>query len=458
MKVMIASSTPLSATRRRMAAATAPGADLADGPGGLREFLRRVDARLQPDRFTRPEGPGGGVALLCLGVDQMEVVESGLGPVCGQALLHAVERRIAGTPGAGDVASLGGGRFAVLLPSASGPRGAVAAVERLQERVAAPFRVGTHEVYVTLSAGVATSGGEHRPAEDLLRDARAALHQATLRGRGTCRLFEAAMQTRALHSLDLEAALRRAVLGHEFALYYQPIVCLESGRIRGFEALLRWNRPGAGTLPPSAFLALAESSGQVVPIGRWALRQACEQVRRWRALPGADQGLTVNVNLSTRQLLHPGIVADVEDALAAAGLPGNALRLELTESALMESGEAAVETLCRLKALGVTLCIDDFGVGYSSLAYLHRFPVDVLKVDRSFIVRLGADGESDGIVSAIVALAHGLGMLVVPEGVETDDQLRRVRALECGSAQGYLFSPPLPAEQAQALLLADRRW
>jgi EAL domain-containing protein (putative c-di-GMP-specific phosphodiesterase class I) len=233
-------------------------------------------------------------------------------------------------------------------------------------------------------------------------------------------------------------------------------VHLGTGRISAFEALLRWNHPHRGLLLPADFLAMAEDTGALPPIGRWALRTACRQAAAWTADGGEPVG--VNVNLSVHELRSPGLVADMEEALAAAGLAPNRLRLEVTESALMHAGEQAVDTLCRLKGVGVQLCLDDFGVGYSSLAYLHRFPVDVLKVDRSFVGGLGVHPEHLGIVRAVTSLARGLGMDAVAEGVETPAQLAQVRALECEYAQGFLFSRPVPAGQATALLRAAPRW
>jgi EAL domain-containing protein (putative c-di-GMP-specific phosphodiesterase class I)/GGDEF domain-containing protein len=435
------------------------GEGMARGPGAPVPYAQAAALVRDPLRRLRRRRDAGGLfAVACLSIDQAELVEAALGPTWSELLAATVGQRLVEHCGASMVAPLGDGRFAVLLREVGDAAAADRAVDAIQVHVGEAVALGRHDVFPTFCAGVALAHAGYVRPEDVLRDARAALRHASRIGQGSCEVFDAPMQAEALEAIDLEAAIRRGLDSGEFALHYQPIVCLEAGRITGFEALLRWPRLGGRTMPPSAFLPMAEACGQIVPLGRWALRAAAEQVRRWRALPGVDPGLTVNVNLSARQLQDPGLVGDVEGALEAAGIPGNALRLELTESALMESGQAAVDTLCRLKALGVSLCIDDFGVGYSSLSYLHRFPVDVLKIDRSFIGRLGTDPESDGIVEAVVALARGLGMLVVPEGVETADQLAKVRGLECDFAQGYLFSPPVPAARAEELLVSGRAW
>ncbi|HEU4885613.1 MAG TPA: bifunctional diguanylate cyclase/phosphodiesterase [Longimicrobium sp.] len=436
-------------TIRRLAAAAAAAAPL-----DSEAFLAHLAQRLR-------RGPAGTAqfSVLCLRIDQLDAVGEALGPLWSEALLGAAAARMAGCLGPHDrVAALGGGRFAVLLDAAAGPAAALAAASGIQGALGAPLLLGGHEVFATASVGVAVAGGGTVNAADLVRDASAAMAQSARRGPGQCSVFEPAMHLHAVERLRLEGTLRRALERREFELHYQPIVCTRTGTITAFEALLRWRHPERGLLAPGEFLAAAEASGVLVPAGRVVLAEACRQTQAWgERHPGAAR-IAVTVNLSARQLRHPGVVADVEDALAGAGLAANRLHLEITESAIMESGEAAVETLCRLKALGVMLCVDDFGVGYSSLSYLHRFPVDVLKIDRSFVRGLGKVGACGDIVRAVVGLAHGLGMHVVPEGVETAAHLAEVRAMECDFAQGYFFSPPLPADEADALLASGTRW
>ncbi|HST61049.1 MAG TPA: bifunctional diguanylate cyclase/phosphodiesterase [Longimicrobium sp.] len=429
-----------------------------DGPGDgsvpQDVFLHRAGELLH----HRARG-GAPFAVLCVSLDHLDAVSDGLGPLATDALRVAAAGRIAAVlrPDA-TVARLGGGEIVVLLEGVRDAAAAVRTVDALQGEIARPFLAGGHEIFTTASVGVALATAGYGTAEGLVRDAHAAMGQARARGRGNCRLFYPSMHAAAVELLQLEAALRHGLERDEFVLHYQPIVSLEDGRITAFEALVRWRHPERGLLLPGAFLAAAEDSGLIVPLGRWALREACRQMQAWRQAHPAAADVAVNVNLSTRQFLHAGLVEEVEEALRESGLPGNALRLEITESAIMERGEACVELLCTLKALGVQLCIDDFGTGYSSLSYLHRFPVDVLKIDRSFMRDLGVHGENLGIVRAIVALAHGLGMHAVPEGVETAEHLACVRELECAFGQGYLFSPAVDADRAGELLRTDRHW
>jgi EAL domain-containing protein (putative c-di-GMP-specific phosphodiesterase class I)/GGDEF domain-containing protein len=432
-------------TLRRLAAAA---------PLDSEAFLAHVAQRMRRGRAGTAQA-----SVLCLRIEQLDAVGEALGPLWCEALMGAAASRMAGCLGPHDrLAALGGGRFAVLLDDAASPAAALAAASRIQRALGVPLRLGGHEVFATASVGVRVAGAGTVNAADLLRDASAAMAQSARRGPGQCSVFEPAMQLQAVERLRLEGSLRRALERREFELHYQPIVCMRTGAITAFEALLRWRHPERGLLPPSAFLSAAEASGVLVPAGRWVLEQACRQAQAWgERHPGAAR-VAVAVNLSARQLRHPGVVADVEDALRGAGLAANRLHLEITESALMESGEAAVETLCRLKALGVMLCVDDFGVGYSSLSYLHRFPVDVLKIDRSFVAGLGMVGACGDIVRAVVGLAHGLGMQVVPEGVETPAHLAEVRVLECDFAQGYFISRPVPADEAEVLLASGTRW
>ena len=436
-------------TIRRLAAAAAAAAPL-----DSEAFLAHVAQRLRRGRAGTAH-----VAVLCLRIDQLEAVGEALGPLWCEALLGAAAARMAGCLGPRDrVATLGGGRFAVLLEEADRAVAALAAATRIQRALGEPLLLGGHEVFPTASVGVSVAGGGTVNAADLMRDACAAMVESARRGPGQCSVFEPAMRLQAVERLRLEGELRRALERRELELHYQPLVCVRTGAITAFEALLRWRHPERGLLPPSEFLAAAEASGVLVPAGRWVLAEACRRARAWGERHPGAAGIAVCVNLSARQLRHPGVVADVEDALGGSGLAANRLHLEITESAIMESGQAAVETLCRLKALGVMLCVDDFGVGYSSLSYLHRFPVDVLKIDRSFIAGLGTVGACGDIVRAVVGLAHGLGMHVVPEGVETAAHLAEVRAMECDFAQGYFFSRPLPADEAEALLASGARW
>jgi diguanylate cyclase (GGDEF)-like protein len=429
---------------------------LADRPqGGARaeciDFMAHAG-----DRLRQLRAHGTPFSLLWLSLDQLEAVNEALGPLWCEALLGVAATRISQYLRPADRSVwLGGDTFAVLLGEIGDAPGALAAATRIQRRLGTPFVLAGHELFATASVGVAVADSGYGHVQDLLRDAHAAMREARSHGPGLCETFQPAMHTRALDRLKLESSLRRALERAEFELHYQPIVDLRSGLIASFEALLRWNHPQRGQLAPAEFLRAAHDSGVVVPLGRWVLAEACRQAAQWDA-QGAP--LAVAVNLSAHQLRHPGVQADVEDALVGAGLPANRLHLEITESAIIESGEAAVETLCRLKALGVRLCLDDFGVGYSGLSYLTRFPVDVLKIDRSFVAGLDSAGVCHDIERAVVSLARRLGIDVIPEGVENLEQLRQLRELGCDFAQGYLFSRPVAAADAAALMAAGPRW
>jgi EAL domain-containing protein (putative c-di-GMP-specific phosphodiesterase class I) len=288
----------------------------------------------------------------------------------------------------------------------------------------------------------------------VLRDADIALYRAKSLGRARHQVFDTAMHAQAVSLLQTETDLRRAIERDELRLVYQPIVSLETGRITGFEALLRWQHPERGLLHPAEFVSIAEETGLIVPIGTWVLREACRQLRRWQEEHPMDPPLTIHVNLSGKQFAHPNLVKDIAHILHDTALDGRSLILEITESVLMSDAESAVDMCHRLKNMGVQLCIDDFGTGYSSLSYLHRFPTDALKIDRSFVTHIGTREENLELVRIIVALARNLGMDAIPEGVETPAHLAHLRALGCGVAQGYLFSQPIEAEAAAGLLRA----
>ena len=289
-------------------------------------------------------------------------------------------------------------------------------------------------------------------AEDIIRDADIAMYRAKSMGKARHELFDEAMHGRAVELLRLETDLRNAVDREEFRLHYQPIVSLESGEVVGFEALIRWMHPSRGLIYPAAFLPLAEETGLTVAMGSWTLREACHQLRSWQDGAGQWRDLWVSVNLSSRQLLQPDLTKVVDHTLQEAQIDPNTLRLEITEGIIMEEPEAATAVLVSLRALGVRLPIDDFGTGYSSLAYLHRFPISSLKIDRSFVKNLDTGGEDEVIVRTIVNLAHNLNMDVIAEGIETESQLDRLKALGCEYGQGFLFSKAVPAEEATAIL------
>jgi predicted signal transduction protein with EAL and GGDEF domain len=351
------------------------------------------------------------------------------------------------------VSRLGGDEFTVLLDDLKDAEEAEAVAERLQRELAPAFNLGGHEVFTTVSIGIALSAEDYHRPEDILRDADTAMYRAKQLGKARHEVFDQAMHARAMDRLGLERDMRGAVERAELFLQYQPIVSLATGALRGFEALVRWRHPERGVIPPAKFIPIAEETGMIIPIGKWVLDEACRQMSRWQKLSRLDGPLPVSVNLSGKQFLQSDLLEQVREVLRETGLDPRGLKLEITETVVMENIETATQTLEQLRALGVELSIDDFGTGYSSLSYLQRFPVSTLKIDRSFVSRMN---ESDGtaqIVRTIMKLAQNLGMDVVAEGVETEGQRAQLRDFECEFGQGYFFSRPMDVDAAEALLL-----
>jgi diguanylate cyclase (GGDEF)-like protein/PAS domain S-box-containing protein len=394
------------------------------------------------------------VSVLFIDLDEFKVVNDSLGHAVGDQLLIATANRLRAGVRPGDtVARLGGDEFIVLLEDLADTDEARAVAARILAQFETPFKLAEREVFVGASIGIALSGAEVRLPDDLLRQADAAMYAAKSRGKGHSQVFEPGMQAQPMQRLTLEADLRRALERDELRLYYQPIVDLHTGQVRGVEALLRWQHPERGLVPPDQFVPLAEETGLIVPIGRWVLQEACRQAREWR---DGGPALVMSVNISSRQFQHPGLVDDVAQALRAADLPASDLRLEITESVAMEAGVATVETLQALKGLGVTLAIDDFGTGYSSLAYLKRFPVDTLKIDRSFVDGLGQDPQDTAIVRSVITIAKTLNLAVTGEGIENLEQFEELRALACDEGQGFYFARPTPGPELTRLIHAGR--
>jgi diguanylate cyclase (GGDEF)-like protein/PAS domain S-box-containing protein len=388
-------------------------------------------------------------AVLFLDLDSFKMVNDSLGHLVGDQLLIAFARRLEGWLRPGDtVARLGGDEFALLLDEVRGVQDATRAAERLQRGLEGPFHLSGHEVFSSASIGIALSTtGYHRPA-DMVRDADTAMYRAKALGRARHAVFDQAMHARAVALLRLETDLRRAVERGEFVLHYQPVVSLAEDRVSSFEALVRWNHPENGLVMPNDFIALAEETGLIVPLGGWVLREACRQMAAWA---GAAQGAPlVSVNLSPRQLANPGLVAEVRRVLEASELEPGRLGVEITESALMEGGDVRARLL-ELRGLGARLLLDDFGTGYSSLSYLLRFPIDVLKLDASFVHGLELDSEKVEIVRSIVTIGHNLGMKVIAEGVENAQQVGLLRALGCDYGQGFHWARPAEAHAVRGM-------
>jgi diguanylate cyclase (GGDEF)-like protein/PAS domain S-box-containing protein len=411
-------------------------------------FADRVE-----DFLRRGFRDGNFAAVLFMDLDGFKSVNDSLGHAAGDLLLVQFAERLSECVRPTDlVARLGGDEFAVLIPDQSDYKTPVSIVKRIMRSLKRSFVIDGHEINLSASIGIATTEGGIDSSDQLLRNADLAMYRAK-GGEGGYAIYDPKMHARLVERLQLEADLRRALDLEELVLHYQPTVALASGTITGFEALVRWQHPTRGLVPPDQFIGLAEETGLIRPLGRWVLDQACRELAGWRKAHGLPW-LTVSVNISGYQLHHGGLVPDVSAALATSGLPAHCLVLEMTESVLMDHSEENLELLGSLKEMGVRLAIDDFGTGYSSLSYLHRFPVDILKIDRSFVERLGTSSGDSELVGTIVRLGQSLRMTTIAEGVEELEQVRLLRALGCELAQGFHFSRPIVAEAVEDHLLA----
>ena len=401
-------------------------------------------------------------AVLFLDLDGFKMINDSLGHLMGDQLLVGVASRLEKCLRSSDtvarlgetftVARLGGDEFTILLDDIKEPMDANRAAERLMKSLAPPFVLAGKEVFTSISIGIALSNSAYEEPEDMLRDADTAMYRAKSLGKARYEVFDADMRASVMARLQLETDLRRALERNEFRNFYQPIVALESARIVGLEALMRWQHPTRGMIAPEEFIFVAEETGLIRELGWWSLREACRQMSKWRARSQACLDLTMSVNLSAKQLLQPHLVEEMQKLLRETALPPEALKLEITESAVMADPTAAAEMLQQIKSLGIRLAIDDFGTGYSSLSYLHRFPLDTLKIDRSFISGTGEGGDGMEIARTIMPMAKNLRLDVVAEGVETFEQVALLKKLQCKYAQGYYFSKPLAPEEIAPLL------
>nr|WP_279347180.1 bifunctional diguanylate cyclase/phosphodiesterase [Govania unica] len=393
--------------------------------------------------------------VMMINLNRFQMINESLGHESGDQLLVAVAQRMTDClPKQALIARMGGDEFAVLLPrTAPGDEGFTTA-QSLHEALSAPLTIDNHDLRVTASIGIAQASALNAAAEDLVKNSSIAMHRAKREGRGRTVLYHNDLTAHAKSRFEFEGDLRRALERGELSLHYQPIYSLASGELTGFEALCRWQHPERGAVPPVDFIAIAEASGLIIPLGRWALHAACAQLADWSARYPVVSNLSVNVNVSGLQISGDNMAAVVREALIASGIAGNRLRLEITESALMTNADLAADLLLDLKSFGVCLALDDFGTGYSSLNYLSRFPIDTIKIDRSFIAKLDSNPDDAKIVHIITQLASSLGISAVAEGIETLEHLERLKVLGCHYGQGYYFSRPLPAAAVENQLFS----
>jgi PAS domain S-box-containing protein len=413
-------------------------------------------------------------AVLLIDVDEFKIINDSLGHSAGDELLVKIGQRLKDAVRQADTVSrprntglsdkrsnddtlarLGGDEFAILLDDIRDPIEAVRVAERMQEQLATPFVVNQQEIVISASIGIASSTSPHTQAEDLMRDADLAMYRAKRAGKARCEVSDTAMHANAVKRLQLETDLRKALEQGEFRVHYQPIVSLQTGKITGFEALTRWQRP-EGILSPIAFIAVAEEIGLIIPMNRQLLREACQNLRSWQAEFPSTPALTMSVNITPKEFAQPDLASEIGKTLQEVGLDPGCLQLEIIETIAMGDAEKSGQVLAQLKALGVRLSIDDFGTGYSSLSRLRRIPVDTLKIDRAFIMNMDTDPESREIVRTIIMLAHNLGLKVVAEGTETQEHINLLKQLNCEMAQGYLYSKPADGKAMLKLLASNQ--
>ena len=404
-------------------------------------------------------------ALIFLDLDSFKLINDSLGHMIGDQLLVGIAGRLESTLRSSDsvarfgrshtVARLGGDEFTILLEDISGPIDATRVAERIAHDLSLPFALADQELFMTASIGIALYNPSYQSPEELLRDADTAMYSAKSQGKGRYEIFDAIMRANTVARLQLENELRRGIERKEFENYYQAIVSLSTGKIWGLEALVRWKHPTRGLVQPQEFIPVAEETGLIVPLGQHVLETACQQMRIWQTRFADDPPLRVSVNLSARHFLQSNLLQCCRLILSETQLSKCTLNIEVTESAMMPDPESAIELMHQLKSLGIQIALDDFGTGYSNLSYLHRFPLDSLKIDRAFVARMMEDDE---IVRTILTLGRNLGLKVVAEGVETIEQVEKLQELECEFAQGYYFSVPVNAQEATDLLAARYHW
>lgn len=427
--------------------------DALTGLANRNQFLEMLQPMVQD---KSPEGQK--FALLFLDLNRFKTVNDSLGHSVGDKLILDVGRRLTALTGdSGSVGRFSGDEFAILLSLVKEPNGAVDFAERVCNELEVAFDLEGRQIFTSVSIGIAIGHPRYSSAEELLRDADIAMYYAKETNK-KCVIFDQIMHARAVTLLELETDLRLALERDEFELYYQPLVSLDDVRLMGFEALVRWNHPSRGLITPGEFIEVAETTGLLIPMTVGLLRSACEQAARWRAAGLTRESFVVSVNLSPSHLAQKGIVDQLRTIIFESGIEPESLKIEITESALMQNAENTIKTLKKIKDLGPKISIDDFGTGYSSLSYLHRFPIDTLKIDRSFVSTMEDGSENGEIVRTVIALAKALKLNVIAEGIESIHQFHQLRILGCEYGQGYLFSRPVPVAEATKLLEDGNHW
>jgi diguanylate cyclase (GGDEF)-like protein len=420
---------------------------------------RRSIIEMMEQALERARRQGSQLAVMFIDLDRFKVVNDSLGHAAGDELLVGFGSRLKNLVRPTDyVGHFGADEFVVVLENIAGVDDVRFVANRLGLALSEPFPVDEGEIYLSASIGVAISSTGSEQSDTLLQQADAAMYRAKELGRDRLEVFDHAMRARATEQLRLDHELRLAVERSELALHYQPEIDLDTGRIVGVEALLRWHHPERGLVLPSDFIPAAENTGLIVRIGRWVLEEAVLQARSWGDRVPGLRDFNVAVNLSARQITAPDLVSTVERVLGRYDWPAGHLTLELTESILIDDAESTLEVLNDLKRLGVKLAIDDFGTGFSSLSYLHRFPVDIVKVDRTFVTDVRTNGEGSPVAAAVMHMSRALGLMTAAEGVEEPEQLDGLRVLGCDLAQGFLFARPMPSEELEQMLRAEPQW
>jgi diguanylate cyclase (GGDEF)-like protein len=418
-------------------------------------FLRKLESALnrtkQDDNYQ--------FAVLFLDCDRFKVVNDSLGHFVGDELLIAIARRIQSTLSPFDTfARFGGDEFAVLLENVSDLGMVKDLAEKIIQQLSLPFNLSRYEVFMDASIGINWGDRSYEKPEFIMRDADTAMYRAKALGRARYHIFDPVMHSQAIQLLELENDLRRAVERQEFIIYYQPLVSLATGRINGFEALVRWQHPKHGLILPTEFIPASEEMGLIYPLTAWILKSVCKQLRIWESSPVRSESLTISINLSARLFSNPNFLSEIDAVINESQVNPANIELEITESVIMENSEAVRNVLYQLKQRQFRLVIDDFGTGYSSLSYLHSFPLNAIKIDKSFVRRMQDNKENMGLVPAMIGIAHSMGMKAIAEGIETPEQLIQLRSLNCDLGQGYLFSPAIEPDRVLGLLAANPQW